>query len=55
MEDTLSRYMVLKSRYNAKYLSYVKEDVQIHGFLKFSGEEVVSPYAMFHVEMAKGK
>ncbi|PQQ08910.1 uncharacterized protein Pyn_36423 [Prunus yedoensis var. nudiflora] len=54
MVDTLPRYMVLKSRYNTKYLSYVKEDVQIHGFLKFSGEEVVSPYALFHVEMAKG-
>ncbi|PQQ00696.1 uncharacterized protein Pyn_40090 [Prunus yedoensis var. nudiflora] len=54
MVDTLPRYMVLKSRYNAKYLSYVKEDVQIHGFLKFSGEEVVSLYAKFHVEMAKG-
>ncbi|PQQ00698.1 uncharacterized protein Pyn_40092 [Prunus yedoensis var. nudiflora] len=54
MVDTLPRYMVLRSRYNAKYLSYVKEDVEIHGFLKFSGEEVVSPYAMFHVEMAKG-
>ncbi|CAB4299532.1 unnamed protein product [Prunus armeniaca] len=54
MVNTLPRYMVLKSRYNAKYLSYVKEDVQIHGFLKFSGEEVVSLYSKFHVEMAKG-
>ncbi|ONI21764.1 hypothetical protein PRUPE_2G087400 [Prunus persica] len=54
MVNTLPRYMVLKSKYNAKYLSYVKEDVQIHGFLKFSGEEVVSLYSKFHVEMAKG-
>ncbi|KAM1778300.1 hypothetical protein ACFX1S_040022 [Malus domestica] len=53
MAPELPRYMVLQSKYNAKYLSYVKEDVQIHGFLKFSGEEVVSPYAKLQVEMAK--
>ncbi|XP_068309793.1 uncharacterized protein [Pyrus communis] len=53
MAPELPRYVVLQSRYNAKYLSYVKEDEQIHGFLKFSGEEVVSPYSKFHVEMAK--
>ncbi|KAM1149932.1 hypothetical protein ACFX1Q_030474 [Malus domestica] len=53
MAPDLPRYVVLQSRYNAEYLSYVKEDEQIHGFLKFSGEEVVSTYAKFHVEMAK--
>ncbi|TQD90952.1 hypothetical protein C1H46_023473 [Malus baccata] len=53
MAPDLPRYVVLQSRYNAKYLSYVKEDEQIHGFLKFFGEEVVSTYAKFHVEMAK--
>ncbi|KAB2625473.1 hypothetical protein D8674_017133 [Pyrus ussuriensis x Pyrus communis] len=53
MAPELPRYVVLQSRYNAKYLSYVREDVQIHGFLKFSGQEVVRPYAKLQVEMAK--
>ncbi|KAM1804682.1 uncharacterized protein LOC126617106 [Malus sylvestris] len=53
MVPELPRYVVLQSRYNAKYLSYVKEDDKIHDFLKFSEEEVVSLYAKFHVEMAK--
>ncbi|KAL6339303.1 hypothetical protein AAG906_028023 [Vitis piasezkii] len=39
----LPRYVVLKSKYNNKYLRYIHEDVQIHGFLQFSGEEVVTP------------
>ncbi|KAA8544866.1 hypothetical protein F0562_019739 [Nyssa sinensis] len=49
----LPRFVVLKSIYNRKYLHYVKEDVQMHGFLQFSGDEVVSPYAKYEVEMAK--
>ncbi|KAA8544871.1 hypothetical protein F0562_019734 [Nyssa sinensis] len=49
----LPRFVVLKSIYNGKYLHYVKEDVQMHGFLQFSGDEVVSPYAKYEVEMAK--
>uniref|UniRef100_A0A5B6Z2I7 Agglutinin domain-containing protein n=1 Tax=Davidia involucrata TaxID=16924 RepID=A0A5B6Z2I7_DAVIN len=49
----LPRFVVLKSKYNDKYLSYIKEDVQVHGFLRFSGEEVVSPYAKYEVEPAK--
>ncbi|KAK4275747.1 hypothetical protein QN277_018778 [Acacia crassicarpa] len=50
---SLPRFVVLKSNYNKKYLHYIQEDVQVHGFLKFSEEEVVSPYAKFEVEMAK--
>ncbi|KAK4254442.1 hypothetical protein QN277_009826 [Acacia crassicarpa] len=50
---SLPRFVVLKSNYNNKYLRYIQEDVQVHGFLQFSGEEVVSPYAKFEVEMAK--
>ncbi|KAA8521725.1 hypothetical protein F0562_012398 [Nyssa sinensis] len=49
----LPRFVVLKSDYNNKYLHYVKEDVQMHGFLQFSGDEVVSPYVKYEVEMAK--
>lgn len=50
---SLPRFVVLKSVYNNKYLRYIQEDVQVHGFLQFSGEDVVSPYAKFEVEMAK--
>ncbi|KAI9114191.1 hypothetical protein K1719_014841 [Acacia pycnantha] len=50
---SLPRFVVLKSNYNNKYLRYIQEDVQVHGFLQFSGEEIVSPYAKFVVEMAK--
>ncbi|PSS21691.1 Natterin-3 like [Actinidia chinensis var. chinensis] len=49
----LPRFVVLKSNYNDKYLRYINEDVQVHGFLQFSGEEVVSPYVKYEVEMAK--
>ncbi|KAK4254502.1 hypothetical protein QN277_009879 [Acacia crassicarpa] len=49
---SLPRFVVLKSNYNNKYLRYIHEDVQVHGFLQFSGEEVVSPYAKFEVEVA---
>ncbi|KAK4280021.1 hypothetical protein QN277_011705 [Acacia crassicarpa] len=49
----LPRFMVLKSNYNNKYLRFIQEDVQVHGFLQFSGKEVVSQYAKFEVEMAK--
>ncbi|XP_034679766.1 uncharacterized protein LOC117909825 [Vitis riparia] len=48
----LPRYVVLKSKYNNKYLRYIQEDVQIHRFLQFSGEEVVTPYSKFQVERA---
>ena len=49
----LPRFVVLKSKYNNKYLRNINEDEQVHGFLQFSGEEVVSPYAKLEVEMAK--
>jgi len=49
----LPRFVVLKSKYNNKYLRYINEDVEVHGFLQFSGEEVVSPYTKLEVEMAK--
>ncbi|KAJ9697200.1 hypothetical protein PVL29_009122 [Vitis rotundifolia] len=49
----LPRYVVLKSKYNNKYLRYIHEDVEVHGFLQFSGEEVVTPYSKYQVEMAK--
>ena len=51
---TLPRFAVFKSSYNNNYLTYVNEDVAAHGFPRFTGEEVVSPYAKFAVEMAKG-
>ncbi|XP_021912293.1 uncharacterized protein LOC110826026, partial [Carica papaya] len=49
----LPRYVVLKSKYNNKYLRYIHEDTQVHGFLQFSGDEVVSPYSKFEVEPSK--
>ncbi|KAI7983007.1 hypothetical protein LOK49_LG15G02353 [Camellia lanceoleosa] len=50
----LPRFVVLKSKYNNKYLRYINEDAQqVHGFVQFSGEEVVSPYVKFQVEWAK--
>ncbi|KAF5942643.1 hypothetical protein HYC85_020285 [Camellia sinensis] len=50
----LPRFVVLKSKYNNKYLRYINEEVQqVHGFVQFSGEEVVSPYVKFQVEWAK--
>ena len=49
----LPKYVVLKSKYNNKYLRYIHEDVEVHRFLQFSGEEVVSPYSKYQVERAK--
>ncbi|KAM7472626.1 hypothetical protein LguiA_010809 [Lonicera macranthoides] len=49
----LPKIFVLKSKYNNKYLQYVKEDVEVHGFNKLSGENLLSPYAKYEVEMAK--
>ncbi|KAI9071435.1 hypothetical protein K1719_046605 [Acacia pycnantha] len=51
---SLPRFLALKSNYNNKYLRYTQEDVRVHAFLQFSGEEVISPKAKFEVEMAKG-
>ncbi|KAM7473276.1 hypothetical protein LguiB_020519 [Lonicera macranthoides] len=47
--------MALKSKSNGKYLHYVVEDVQVPGILRFSGEEVGSPYAKYEVEIAKSQ
>ncbi|KAM7489386.1 hypothetical protein LguiB_026870 [Lonicera macranthoides] len=50
----LPRFIGLQSKSNSKYLHYIKEDVdQTRGFLRSSGEEVVSPYAKFEVQIAK--
>ncbi|CAL5352415.1 unnamed protein product [Camellia sinensis] len=50
----LPRFAVLKSNYNDKYLRYVhEEDGEMHGFVQFSGEEIVSPYTKYESEMAK--
>uniref|UniRef100_A0A5B7BBW4 Agglutinin domain-containing protein n=1 Tax=Davidia involucrata TaxID=16924 RepID=A0A5B7BBW4_DAVIN len=49
----LPRFVVVKSNYNNKYLQFKKEDVEVHGFLQFSGEEVFSPYAKHEVQTAK--
>ncbi|KAI9112686.1 hypothetical protein K1719_016352 [Acacia pycnantha] len=47
--------MLIKSNYYNKYLRYIQEDVQVHGFLQFSGEEVVTPYAKFEMQMAESE
>ncbi|CAL5398569.1 unnamed protein product [Camellia sinensis] len=49
----LPRFAVLKSNYNDKYLRYIHEDGEMHGFLQFSGEQVSSPYSKFELETAK--
>ncbi|CAA3023403.1 uncharacterized protein LOC111384706 [Olea europaea var. sylvestris] len=49
----LPRYVVLQSQYNSKYLSYINDNTQLHGFLRFSGKQAVSPYAKYEVERAK--
>lgn len=55
-EMALPRLVGLQSKSNGKYLHYIKEedDVdEVQGFLRFSGEEIASPYAKFEVEMSK--
>ncbi|CAL1352859.1 unnamed protein product [Linum trigynum] len=54
-QQPLPRYVVLRSKYNNKYLRYTHEDVQLHGQLKFSGEEAVSPYVKFEIEHSKAE
>ncbi|KAM7500030.1 hypothetical protein LguiA_024444 [Lonicera macranthoides] len=52
----LPRLVGLQSKSNGKYLHYIKEDNdddEVQGFLRFSGEGVVSPYAKFEVELSK--
>ncbi|KAM7497702.1 hypothetical protein LguiA_022116 [Lonicera macranthoides] len=43
----------LKSKYNNKYVQYVKEDVEVHGLLRCSGENLVTPFTKYKTEMAK--
>ncbi|XP_021894265.1 uncharacterized protein LOC110811944 [Carica papaya] len=49
----LPKFIVLKSKYNNQYLRYVQEDSQVHSFLQFSGENVVSPFTKLEVVPAK--
>ncbi|CAI0377559.1 unnamed protein product [Linum tenue] len=51
----LPLYMLLLSKSNKKYMTYVHEDGDHHGFLQFSGVDVASPYARFEIEPAKTK
>ncbi|KAL0538381.1 hypothetical protein IC582_027399 [Cucumis melo] len=53
--NTVPKYFTLKSRQNGRYLRYINDDKTMHGFLKFSGTQVVSPFAKFEVEKAKEK
>ncbi|KAI8023915.1 hypothetical protein LOK49_LG03G00187 [Camellia lanceoleosa] len=48
---TLPTFAVLKSN-NDRCLHYIHEDVEVHGFLQFSGEEVSSQYSKYELEMA---
>ncbi|KAF5728230.1 hypothetical protein HS088_TW21G00375 [Tripterygium wilfordii] len=49
----LPRFIVLKATYNKKYLRYLDRDGVDHGYLGFTEEDVISPYAKHQVEMAK--
>ncbi|XP_021905328.1 uncharacterized protein LOC110820206 [Carica papaya] len=49
----LPKFIVLKSKYNNQYLRYVQDDSQVHSFLQFSGENVVSPFTKLEVVSAK--
>ncbi|XP_034217565.1 uncharacterized protein LOC117629171 [Prunus dulcis] len=45
-------FLALKSETNNRYLRYIHQDIEgVHGILQFSGEEVLSPYAKFQVEV----
>ncbi|KAF7142853.1 hypothetical protein RHSIM_Rhsim05G0011200 [Rhododendron simsii] len=48
----LPRFAAIQSR-SQTYLRHVNEDGELHGFLEFSGEEIVSPYTKFQIETAK--
>ncbi|BFG33226.1 hypothetical protein CerSpe_195000 [Prunus speciosa] len=48
-------FLALKSETNNRYLRYIHQDIEgVHGILQFSGEEVLSPYAKFQVEVEVG-
>nr|AIU47276.1 amaranthin-like lectin [Linum usitatissimum] len=57
-KQVLPKFVVIKSRYNRKYLRYRNEEGEQHGFLQFSLEDdkdaaVANRYAKFEVEKAK--
>ncbi|PPS03488.1 hypothetical protein GOBAR_AA17188 [Gossypium barbadense] len=47
------RFMVLKCEARNKYLSYMHESYDCHGYLRFSETLACSPYTKFEVERAK--
>ncbi|KAI8545283.1 hypothetical protein RHMOL_Rhmol07G0029600 [Rhododendron molle] len=53
----LPRFAVIYSTYTSyssrTYLRFLDEDGQNHGYLQFSGKEIVSPYVKFEIERAK--
>ncbi|XP_058215691.1 uncharacterized protein LOC131326823 [Rhododendron vialii] len=54
MALALPRFALFQSTVRQKnYLRYMHEDGEQHGFLQFSGEEIVSPYSKFEIERAK--
>ncbi|KAF7144055.1 hypothetical protein RHSIM_Rhsim05G0010100 [Rhododendron simsii] len=53
MALALPRFAVFQSTVRQKnYLRYMHEDGEQHGFLQFSGEEIVSPYSKFEIVRA---
>ncbi|XP_022156054.1 uncharacterized protein LOC111023023 [Momordica charantia] len=49
----LPKYVGLRSLADDLYLRFVKEDVQIHGYVKYDSHDVVTPYTKYEVEPAK--
>ncbi|MFQ6627822.1 hypothetical protein Gotur_008365, partial [Gossypium turneri] len=47
------RFMVLKCEARNKYLSYMHESSNCHGYLRFSETLACSPHTKFEVERAK--
>ena len=45
--------MAFKSKADDLYLKYVKEDVQIHGYIKYDARNVVTPHTKYEVDPAK--
>ncbi|KAG5547076.1 hypothetical protein RHGRI_012940 [Rhododendron griersonianum] len=49
----LPRFAAIQYAKFQTYLRYINEDGGLHGFLQFSGKEIVSPYVKFEIERAK--
>lgn len=49
----LPRYVAFKSKADDLYLKFIKEDVQIHGYVKYDAHSVVTSYTKYEVEPAK--